>query len=114
VTLETWNMPCELYLARGGDVNPYRPLLTGDVFGDADIPGVQTGGMGIIVSHPCSMRGTGGRLQEALLMAAVASSHRIGKSAWETGYSGLMPLPDLLESNALCVANTVSTCSSSV
>jgi len=104
VSLEIWDAPEQLYLARGDEVNQYRPLFTGDVFADVAVPGVQAEGMAIVLAHPCSMRAHGASLQPRILMAAVGRSDRIGKSAWTTGHFGLMPLPDLLRADELCVA----------
>jgi hypothetical protein len=104
VTLETWDDPDQLYLARGEEVNRLRPPFTGDVFEDAAIPGVQSGGMAVVVAHPCSMRGRDAKLEAGMLMAAVAESEKVGKSAWIRGHFGLMPLPDLPAPDVLCVA----------
>ena len=104
MTLETYEAPDDLYLARGEDVNPLRPLFTGDVVADLAIPGVQDGGLAAIVAHPCSMRGKDARLEPRVLAAAVAGSGKIGRTAWVTGNFGLMPLPDLLEAGQLWVA----------
>jgi len=104
LSLETYEAPDDLYLARGGEVNPLRPLCTGDVVADLAIPGVQDGGMAAIVAHPCSMRGRDARLEPRVLAAAVAGSGKIGRTAWVTGNVGLMPLPGLLEAGQLWVA----------
>ena len=42
--LETFEKPGDLYLARVDEVNPLRPLYTGDVVADVAIPGVQDRG----------------------------------------------------------------------
>jgi hypothetical protein len=42
----------ELYLARGDEVEPYRPVLTGDVFSGVSIPGVPHDDLGMVISHP--------------------------------------------------------------
>jgi len=104
LSLETYLAPDDLYLARGEDVNPLRPLFTGDVVADLAIPGIQDGGMAAIAAHPCSMRGRDARLEPRVLAAAVAGSGKIGRTAWVTGNFGLMPLPDLLEAGQLWVA----------
>lgn len=47
----------DLYLARGEEVPPARPLMTGDVFAGITIPGVSDEpAAGMAVTHPCSMR----------------------------------------------------------
>jgi len=104
VTLETWDTPDQLYSARREEINPLRPLFTGDVFEDVEIPGVQAGGMAIVVAHPCSMRGREARLEPGILTAAMTAGGSVGKSAWAKGHFGLMPLPDLVEPGRLCVA----------
>ena len=55
MSLQTFEKPGDLYLARGDEVNPFRPLFTGDIVADAAIPGVQDGGKAVVVAHPCSM-----------------------------------------------------------
>ncbi len=104
MTLETFDSPDELYLARGDEVNPLRPLFTGDVVADVAIPGVQEDGMAAVVAHPCSMRGRDAELGPRILVAAVEKHGKIGRSAWAGGHTGLMPLPDLVEAGGLCVA----------
>ena len=104
MSLETFEKPCDLYLARGDDVNPLRPLFTGDVVADAAIPGVQDRGMAVVVAHPCSMRGKDAQLEPRALVASVVERDKIGRAAWAKGNFGLMPLPDLLEVGKLWVA----------
>jgi hypothetical protein len=104
LTIETFEKPGDLYLARGEEVNPLRPLFTGDVVADVVIPGVQEGGIAVVAAHPCSMRGKDAQLEPRVLVAAVAESGKIGRTAWPTGNFGLMPLPDLLEAGRLWVA----------
>ena len=38
MSLETFETPDDLYLARGDEVNPLRPLFTGDVVAGVAIP----------------------------------------------------------------------------
>ena len=104
MSLETFEEPGDLYLARVDDVNPLRPLFTGDVVADLAIPGVQDGGMAVVVAHPCSMRGKDAQLEPRVLVASVVPSGKIGRAAWAKGNFGLMPLPDLLEAGKLWAA----------
>lgn len=104
MSLETFETPDDLYVARGREVNRLRPLFTGDVVADVVIPGVQDGGMGVVVAHPCSMRGKDAQLEPRVLVAAVAECGKIGRTAWASGHFGLMPLPDLVEAGKLWVA----------
>ena len=105
MSLDTFEKPDDLYLARGEEVNPLRPLFTGDVVADVAIPGVQDGGMAVVVvAHPCSMRGKDAQLEPRVLVAAVAEGGKIGRAAWAGGHFALMPLPDLVEASKLCVA----------
>ena len=104
MSLETFEKPGDLYLARVDDVNPLRPLFTGDVVADVAIPGVQDGGMAVVVAHPCSMRGKDAQLEPRALVASVVERDKIGRAAWAKGNFGLMPLPDLLEVGKLWVA----------
>jgi len=104
LSLEIFETPDDLYLARGEDVNPLRPLFTGDVVADVAIPGVQDEGMAIVVAHPCSMRGKDAQLEPKVLVAAVRERETMGRLAWAGGHFGLMPLPDLLVAGRLWVA----------
>jgi hypothetical protein len=80
VSLATYTDPAELYLARGEEVNPNRPLFTGDVILDIPIPGVQDAGPAMVVAHPCSIRGPAGRLLETTLVAAVRERDKFRQS----------------------------------
>jgi hypothetical protein len=95
VTLETWDDPSGLYLARGDEVADHRPLFTGDVVDDIAIPGVQDHGPGIVVAHPCSMRGKNAQLLDAVLAAAVVPHDPAPPHKWLTGFYDRMPLPHL-------------------
>ncbi|MDQ7906893.1 hypothetical protein RB614_20480 [Phytohabitans sp. ZYX-F-186] len=74
--------------------------MTGDVFEDVDIPGVEaTDGdearLAMVVSHPCSMR-DGYKLREALQALRVIKYAAIELSGWK-GHYDVMPLPNLYE-----------------
>jgi len=94
VNLEPAADPSRLYVATGPEVNPYRPLFTGDIFTSVKIPGV---GMStaIVIGRPCSFRGRKGRLAERTPVAAVARHDRIPAERWSTGYFNRMTLPGL-------------------
>lgn len=94
MSLDTWDAPSRIYLARGDEVSPHRPLFTGDVIADVAIPGVQERGPGLIVAHPCAMR-RGPKLADQILMAAVESHDPVSAEKWATGYFDRMPLPEL-------------------
>ena len=96
MSLETFGVPGDLYVARGADVNPNRPVFTGDVFESVPIAGVQDAGMAVVVAHPCSMR-TGAELKPRILMAAVDEHAPTGPNAWSRGFFDLTPLPDLTD-----------------
>lgn len=102
MALESFDEPNELYRARLAEVNPRRPLFTGDVLENIPIPGVQENGMGIIVAHACSMRGRNARLEPAIL--AVAVRPHAGHTRWAEGHFDKMPLPELREDGQLHVA----------
>lgn len=89
-----WN---SLYRARGEEINAARPILTGDVFADMELPG-STGKIKkrcvIVLQHPCSMREGGTSLRWQLLVAKVKKRSILEESAWRGNYA-LMPLPDL-------------------
>lgn len=90
-----------LYHSRGPDVLETRPLLTGDVFRDIDVPGLDDGpGLAIVVTHPCSMRKDGVALIDRILVARIEDHQPIPLDHWPKGYFKLMPLPGLLGQGA--------------
>ena len=95
MSLATYTDVAELYRSRGADVNPYRPLFTGDVLPEVSIPGLPGPGMAVVVAHPCSFRGAGGRLNDRVLVARVKPVNKEGRSVWEKGFFDRMPLPDV-------------------
>jgi hypothetical protein len=95
VTLDSWESPDDLYLARGDDVSEFRPLFTGDVLDDIAVPGVQDAGRAMVLAHPCSMRGKDAHLAESILLAAVENHEAVPAYKWEQGYLNRMPLPEL-------------------
>jgi len=104
VTLATYVDPDELYLARGEEVNGNRPLFTGDVLLDVAIPGVQDRGLGMVIAHPCSVRGAQGRLLDRVLVAAVRPHQQISRRSWADGFYDRTPLPDL-DDHGYCVGH---------
>lgn len=46
----------EIYLARAGDIDPYRPICQGDVFAAIQVPGIAASTSVMVISHPCAMR----------------------------------------------------------
>lgn len=95
MNLDTYGTADDLYLARGGEVNPNRPLFTGDVFRNLEVPGVQGSGMAFIIAHPCSFRVGDGQLADRLLAASVEPAAKQGPNAWCRGFLDRMPLTDL-------------------
>ena len=88
-----------LYRARCDEVTPFRPILTGDVFAQVDLPG-STGKIKprtvIVMQHPCSMRANGVDLARYVLVAEVTKYTRILlESEWNSGFYNFMPLPVL-------------------
>ena len=87
----------DLYLAATRDeVETSRPVLTGDIFEDVVIPGTDGTDLGIVLTHPCSMRTDGVTLAKRLLMARVSASGEIPLKKWKTGHFKVMPLPQLM------------------
>lgn len=86
-----------LYRARGDEVEPNRPIFTGDVV-DGLIPlgcSSQEPPKLLIVQHPCALRKDGVRLLDRILVVEVVASEEIVPSDWVTGWHKFMPLPDL-------------------
>lgn len=92
--LEAPESPSELFLATGEEVSEARPLLTGDVLQEVEIPGLEGSGDALILAHPCSMR-QGAELRPRILMARVSQAQEISFAQWKTGYYRIMPLPEL-------------------
>jgi hypothetical protein len=92
----------DLYLAREADIGGvpvYRPIMTGDVFRDIDIPGVEEidrddGRLAIIVSHPCSMR-SGPSMKDHVQVVRVIRCDPMNLEAWTKQFYDRLPLPDL-------------------
>jgi len=85
----------EIYLARGSEVLSARRLLTGDVLADIVIPGVATDpGLGMIVTHPCSMVTDGVNLIPSLHVAKVEPSV---VTPWPSCPRDRMPVPGLAD-----------------
>ena len=91
----------ELYLARGGEVEPYRPVLTGDVIGEITIPGVGVPhDSGMVISHPCNMR-LGDRLRDRIQMLPIVQYQDVALDEWVRGSHArvfLLPESQLLDS----------------
>jgi hypothetical protein len=96
VPLATYDIPEQLYRARGDEVNPLRPYYTGDVFQHVRIAEVQEDGFGIIMSQACTMRGPDGSLKETLWVAPVRPNDPIPATAWPKHHIRQMPLPELI------------------
>ncbi len=94
MSLEPEADPARLYLAVGTDVNSYRPLFTGDIFADIDIPGVGSS-PAIVIGHPCSIRGKNGDLAERTPVASVEAHGPVPSGRWSGGYYSKMPLAGL-------------------
>jgi hypothetical protein len=74
--------------------------MTGDVFADVQIPGVEgEAGLALVLAHPCSMR-DGAHLRDRVMMCAVQKGPPIRPDHW-LGNFGVMPLPDLLGDGGL-------------
>lgn len=105
MSLETYTAADDLYLARGDEVNPRRPLLTGDVFEHVEIPGVGDLELAVLCAHPCSMRGPHARLADRVLVGAVRPHAPVHREDWTKGFYDRMPLPALLASDDFHVAH---------
>jgi hypothetical protein len=81
--------------------------MQGDVFGSVAIPGVDDveGELGIVLTHPCSMRSAGGHLRDRILLARLIGRDPIPLARWADGFFGLMPLPDLVDGGPFYAAS---------
>jgi len=88
----------DLYLDRGQPVEPWRPILQGDVFEGVRLPGVDDHTHLIVSTHACTMRGRGGALKPKLkAIPVVASSQSIDLEDWVSGHFRRFPLHRLSE-----------------
>jgi hypothetical protein len=86
----------DLYLARGDEGSPHRPVLQGDIFESITIPGVETPhSHALVIAHPCSMR-AGALVKPRLQMLPVIRHDGLPFSQWARGHFGVFPLPNLL------------------
>jgi hypothetical protein len=104
VSLEPALPPDRLYLATGGDVNPARPLFTGDIFADVDLPGLGRFPV-MLIGHPCSIRGRNGALAERMPAAVVQEHESVPTDRWAKGYFNRVPLPGLTSSSSFHVVS---------
>ena len=91
----------ELYLARVHEVSSMRPIMTGDVFSDIEIPGVEhvdgdERKLAMVITHPCSMR-QGVKMKVKQQMIRVVRSKPVELPAWRSQYFDRLPLPALLQ-----------------
>jgi hypothetical protein len=89
--------PNQLYLARGDEIPPWRPLFTGDVFENVSFTrpdGTMKSKTVIVVQHPCALRSDGVNLNDGVLIAEVRQHRALLSEEWE-GFDKLMPLPSL-------------------
>lgn len=82
-----------LYLSRGSDVDPYRPVMSGDVFRGRIETLDDPHELIMVVSHPCSMR-AGAHLRPRLQVAPVSPRGSVSTSDWRGSFK-VMLLPDL-------------------
>lgn len=85
-----------LYMARGEEVERFRPVMFGDVFKEIPIPGIEDGlGLGVVLTHPCAMRMKGGALRPTVQMARVVDYQYLPPRKWGDGWFDYWPLLDL-------------------
>lgn len=87
----------DLYLARGADVEAYRPVFQGDIFKGVAIPGVQSVDeldLVLAISHPCEMR-AGGKLAPSVQVIPVRTFEKVPFRKWPGGHYDKCPLPNL-------------------
>jgi hypothetical protein len=80
----------EIYHARGDELSAARPLLTGDILEEVELPG-QGLKTTMIVSHPCTMR-RGAVLASTLMCAPVDPFQQLSPQQWESGFVRIFPL----------------------
>lgn len=83
----------ELYLERDEPTEPWRPIMTGDVFAGPQVPGCAAHELVMVLAHPCSLR-QGVTLVDRVQALPVAPHQGIALQAWK-GHYRVMPLPEL-------------------
>jgi hypothetical protein len=84
--------PEAIYL---GEASPYRPIVTGDIFGGIAVPGPYAeAALAMVVAHPSAMR-RGAELEEWAKAAPIAPVDGVSKKKWTRGHLGVFPLPRL-------------------
>ncbi len=92
--LDSPTEPQEIYLARGEEVDAYRPVCQGDVFLDVEIPGLEPSHGAMVIAHPCTMR-AGPRLRPKVTVIPVAEHPGVALGRWATQHLRVFPLPAL-------------------
>jgi len=89
----------EIYLARGDEVEPFRPIIQGDIFRDVTIPSLEaTHDLAMVIAHPCNMR-AGAVLRPRVQMVPVLRHEPLTFDEWPEGHFRFFPLPNLLLDN---------------
>jgi hypothetical protein len=91
-----------LYLSRGSDVDPYRPVMSGDVFKGRIETLDDAHELIMVMSHPCSMR-AGAHLRPRLQVAPVLPRGVISTSEWRGSFK-VMLLPDLQDEQSFAAS----------
>ena len=92
--LDSPNDAQEIYLARGEEVDAYRPICQGDVFQGVEIPGLDASHAVMVIAHPCTMR-AGPRLRSKVTVIPVAEHQSVPLDRWATHHLRVFPLPGL-------------------
>ena len=101
--LEAPNSAGEIYLSRGDEVAPARPLFTGDIFQLPAVPGLRDDGAPdavILLQHPCAFRTDGVDLAPRLLVAEVSHGTSVTSPGQWKGSFRIMPLPAPADADA--------------
>lgn len=105
IELDTPGSVDGLYLERADPVEPWRPIVTGDVFRGARVPACAPHEFVLVLSHPCSLRMDGVRLVDRVQALPVRRhAQEIPLAAWKGHHFRVMPLPDLREDGEQYVA----------
>jgi hypothetical protein len=86
----------ELFLGVGDEVDPFRPLIQGDVYRGLTIAGYPPDDHDhvAILQHPCSMR-RGPELRDRVAVVPVRVYQRVPLEAWSVGHMRVVPFPTL-------------------
>ncbi len=87
----------DLYLARGQEVESYRPPMQGDIYKGIKIPGLEDVDYEyvMVIVHPCTMR-AGAQVRARIEVVPVTKYQKVPLRKWPDSHPRVFPLPALV------------------